>query len=88
VDAIVAGDTTNGAGRPLLEREILDPAAPILKVGGLGDQFQVSDAAPDVYSELVGIHHPRESLPSAREHPLRERRSSEPTHDPKFGADG
>jgi hypothetical protein len=45
VDAIVAGDTTNGAGRPLLEREILDPAAPILKVGGLGDPFQVSDEA-------------------------------------------
>jgi len=49
----------------LLEREILDPAAPILKVGGLGDQFQVRDAAPDVYSELVGIHDPRESLPGA-----------------------
>jgi hypothetical protein len=69
VNAIVAGDTTNGAGRLLLEREILDPVAPILKLGGLGDQFQVSDAAPHVYSELVGIYHPRESPPSAREYP-------------------
>ena len=54
MNAIVASDTTHGAGRPLLEREILDPVAPILKLGGLGDQFQVSDAAPYVYSELVG----------------------------------